>query len=86
MFYLFIISVLAFKLRIIAEPSTSLSNTVLYWKFNEENGKEMDDLLLLVIQDVLNGSSYQFRKEKKLKKGEILIEMVLCVIHVHGGV
>ncbi len=45
----------------------------------------MDDLLLLVIQDVLNGSSYQFRKEKQ-KKGEILIEMVLCVIHVHGGV
>ncbi len=77
---------LAFKSRINAEPSTSLSNTVLYWKFNEENGKEMDDLLLLVIQDVLNGSSYQFRKEKKQKKGEILIEMVLCVIHVHGGV
>lgn len=77
---------LAFKLRINAEPSISLSYTVLYWKLNEENGKEMDDLLLLVIQDVLNGSSYQFRKEKQQKKGGILIEMVLCVIHLYGGV
>lgn len=43
--------------------------TVLYWKLNEKNGKEMDDLLLLVIQDVLNGSSYQFRKRGG-KKGD----------------
>lgn len=46
----------------------------------------MDDLLLLVIQDVLNGSSYQFRKEKRKKKGGILIEMLLCAIHLYGGV
>lgn len=45
----------------------------------------MDDLLLLVIQDVLNGFSYQFRKEKRKKRGEILIEMLLCAIHLYGG-
>lgn len=56
-------------------------------KLNEKNGKEMDDLLLLVIQDVLNGSGYQFRKAKKRKKeGGILIEMVLCAIHLNGEV
>lgn len=77
---------LAFKLRINAEPSTSLSYTVLYWKLNEENGKEMDDLLLLVIQDVLNSSSYQFRKEKQQKKGGNLNRNgVVCHSFVWGS-